>query len=126
MDGSVSAFAAICQAVFDERLPIEALQQFEYLGVRLDTLLPIVTYLLHYVPVTFVLKAKLGLGTVLPDGTHPSNTGMFTKRTVNELLHGYDDPLLTLLGHTHKHQHQHQQPFCPPQTTQCTCSNAPP
>lgn len=98
VDGSVSYFGLTLQAIFDGSRPIEDLQEFEFLGVRLDTVVNIATFLLHYVPVTFVLKAKLGLGTVLPDGTHPSNTGMFTKRTVREVLYGYDDPLLTLLG----------------------------
>jgi hypothetical protein len=98
VDGSVTYFGATLLAIVEGRLPAEDLAQFEPMGIRLDTILDIATYILDYLPATFALKGKLGLGTVLPDGTHPSNTGMFVRRTVREILHGYDDPLLALMG----------------------------
>lgn len=97
-DGSVSHFGAVWQAIVEERAPVTDLDQFSYLGIRVDTVAFIGPYLLNYLPATFILKGKLELGTVQEDGTHPSNTGMFVKRTVREILHGYDDMLLTTLG----------------------------
>jgi hypothetical protein len=49
-------------------------------------------YLNYYLGDTFLTGCKL-VGTMQPDGTGSLNSGLFTRRTAQEIFHGYVDPI---------------------------------
>lgn len=54
------------------------------------------TYLNEYLPRDFLLNGFV-VGTPRADGTGTKNGGLFTRRTLREIIYGHDDPLLDLL-----------------------------
>lgn len=68
------------------------------LGVDASTAATWVTYLTEYVSEAVALPTLFG-GAIQDDGTYPLNGGLFVRRNVREILHGYsDDPLLVATG----------------------------
>jgi hypothetical protein len=68
-------------------------------GSTVPTLCPVVAsayvvYLIQYLGDTFFTGCQL-VGTMQPDGTGSLNSGLFIRRTLREILHGYVDPLFT-------------------------------
>ena len=53
-------------------------------------------YLTSYLPEMFFVGCNL-VGTVQPDGTGSKNSALFVRRTVGEILYGYEDPLFGIV-----------------------------
>jgi hypothetical protein len=51
------------------------------------------SYLVRYLPEKLFVGCKLLGGTPGADGTSPLNSGLFVRRTLREMMHGYNDPL---------------------------------
>lgn len=54
-------------------------------------------YLCKYVHVKYFNPAVLDNGVLRADGTNKLNTGLFVRRTLREIMHGFDDYMLTVL-----------------------------
>jgi len=57
-----------------------------------------VDYACRYLPEEMFYKYSLLLDQQRDDGTSPTNTGLFIRRTVEEIMYGYNDALFTAVG----------------------------
>uniref|UniRef100_A0A7S2IZ08 Uncharacterized protein n=1 Tax=Haptolina brevifila TaxID=156173 RepID=A0A7S2IZ08_9EUKA len=54
------------------------------------------TYFTFHLPETYFVGCNL-IGTMNSDGTGSLNSGLFVRHTLREMLHGYDDPLFSVV-----------------------------
>merc|ERR1712127_1060616 len=54
-------------------------------------------YLVTYLPESFFVGCSMvGSGPLGADGTGTTNSGLFTRQTIGDILNGWDDPLISV------------------------------